>query len=101
MQLISKFSKWICILLCAFDIFSKYAWVIPLKDKKGISITNDFQKLLIESNPKPTKIWIGKGSKFYSRSMNTWLEKNAIKIEKMKKIFCNRKIYYNLKGQNL
>ena len=42
MQLISKFDKEICFLLCAIDIFSKYAWVIPLKD---IIITKDFQKL--------------------------------------------------------
>ena len=50
MQLISKFNKGIRFLLCASDIFSKYAWVIPLKDKKGITITNAFQKMLIESN---------------------------------------------------
>ena len=50
MQLISKFNKGIRFLLCASDIFSKNAWVIPLKDKKGITITNAFQKMLIESN---------------------------------------------------
>ena len=44
MQLISKFNKEICFLLCVIDIFSKHAWVIPLKDKKGNVITNDFQK---------------------------------------------------------
>ena len=44
MQLIIKFNKGICFLLCAIDIFSKYAWVIPLKDKKGITNANTFQK---------------------------------------------------------
>ena len=44
MQLISKFNKEVCFILCVIDIFSKYAWVIPLKDKKGIKITNAFQK---------------------------------------------------------
>ena len=38
MQLISKFNKGICFLLCVIDIFSKYAWVIPLKDKKAIQL---------------------------------------------------------------
>ena len=46
MQLISKFNKGIRFLLCVINIFSKYAWVIPLKDKKGITITNDSQKIL-------------------------------------------------------
>ena len=55
MQLISKFSKWIQILLCVIDVFSKYAWVIPLKDKKDITITNAFQIVLNESNPKQRK----------------------------------------------
>ena len=64
MQLISKFNKGIRFLLCVIDIFSKYAWVVPLKDKKGISIVNAFQKILKESNRKPNKIWVEKGSEF-------------------------------------
>ena len=46
MQLISKSNKGLRFLLCIIDIYSKYAWVIPLKDKKGISIFNGFQKIL-------------------------------------------------------
>ena len=65
---------------CVFDIYSKYAWVIPLKDKKGITITNAFQKLLGESGHKPSKIWINKSSEFYNRSMKPWLENNAIEM---------------------
>ena len=64
MQLISKFSKGFRFLLCIIDIFSKYDWVVPLKDKKGISIVNAFQKILKESNRKPNKIWVEKGSEF-------------------------------------
>ena len=45
-----------------FEIFSKYAWVIPLKNKKGKSIVNAFQIILKESNRKPIKIWVDKGS---------------------------------------
>ena len=56
----------------------KYAWVIHLKDKKGITISNAFQKILDESNQKPNKMWIDKVSEFYNRSMKSWLEKNGI-----------------------
>ena len=66
MQLISKFNKVFRFLLYVIDIFSKYAWVVPLKDKKGISIVNAFQKILKESNRKPNKIWVYKGSEFYN-----------------------------------
>ena len=52
MQLISKFNKGIRFLVCVFDIYSKYARVVPLKDKKGITITNAFQKILEEFNCK-------------------------------------------------
>ena len=72
MQLISKFNKGFRFLLCAIDIFSKCAWVVPLKDKKGITITNAFQKIFDGSNRrqsyskghKPNKICVDKGSEF-------------------------------------
>ena len=66
MQLISKFNKGFRFLLCVIDIFSKYAWVVPLKDKKGVSIVNAFQKVLNRSGRKPNKIWVDKGSGFYN-----------------------------------
>ena len=56
MQLIRRFNKQIHFLLCVIDIFSKCAWVMPLKDKKGIKITYAFQNFLDESNCKPNKI---------------------------------------------
>ena len=71
MQLISKFNKGFRFLLCIIDIYSKYAWVIPLKDKKGITIINAFQKTLDEINRKPNKIWVDKDSEFYNRSMKS------------------------------
>ena len=70
MQLFSKFNKEFRFLLCVIDIFSKYAWVIPLKDKKGISIVNAFQKILDDSKRKPNKIWVDRGSEFYNNSFN-------------------------------
>ena len=50
MPLISKFNKGFIFLLCGIDIYSKFVWVIPLKDKKGITIINAFQKILDEMN---------------------------------------------------
>ena len=55
------------LLIILFD--SKYVRVIPLKDKKGITITNAFQKILDESNRKPNKIWTDKVSKFFNKSV--------------------------------
>ena len=66
MQLLSKCNKGIRFLLCVIDIFSKYAWVVPLKDKKGASIVKAFQIILKQSNRKPNKIWVDKGSEFYN-----------------------------------
>ena len=66
MQLLSKFNKGFRFLLCIIDIYSKYTWVIPLKDKKGVSIADAFQKILKESNRKPSKIWVDKGGEFYN-----------------------------------
>ena len=68
MQLISKFNKWFRFLLCVINIFSKYAWVVLLKGKKGVSIVNAFQKILKEYNRKPNEILVDKGSEFYNNS---------------------------------
>ena len=80
MQLRSKFNKVFGFLLCVIDIYSKYAWVSPLKDEKAITITI-FQKILGESNRKPNNVCVDKGSAFYNRSMKkSWLEKNGIEM---------------------
>ena len=80
MQLVSKFNKRIHFWLSVIDIFGKYARVIPLKDKKSITITNPFQKILDESNRKPNKIWVDKSNGFYNRSMKSFLQNNDIEI---------------------
>ena len=59
-------------------LFSKYAWVVPMKNKKGISIVDAFQKILKESNRKSSKIWVDKGSEFYNNSFGQWLNDNDI-----------------------
>ena len=78
MQLLSKYNKGIRFLLCVIDIFSKYAWVVPLKDKKGISIVKAFQSILKQSNRKPNKIWADKGSEFYNAYFKKWLRDNDV-----------------------
>ena len=78
MQLLSKFNKGIKYLLCVIDLFSKYAFVVSLKDKKGISIVNTFQSILNKSKRKPNKIWVDKGSEFYNGSFKKWLQDNDI-----------------------
>ena len=80
MQLLSKYNKGITFLLCVIDIFSKYAWVVPLKDKKGISIVKAFENILKQSNSKrkPNKIWVDKGSEFYNAYFKKWLRDNDI-----------------------
>ena len=62
----SKYNKGIRYLLCAIDLFSKYAFVVPLRDKKSVTITNAFQSILDKSERKPNKIWVDQGSEFYS-----------------------------------
>ena len=80
MQLISKYNKGFRFLLCVIDLYSKYAWVIPVKDKKGITITNAFKTILKQSNRKPNKIWVDKGSEFYNQNMKEFLNDNDIEM---------------------
>ena len=78
MQLISKFNRGVRFLLCVIDIFSKYAWIVPLKNKKDVSIVAAFQSILKQSNRKPNKIWVDEGSEFYNASFKKWLQDNYI-----------------------
>ena len=64
MQSLSKYNKGIKYLLCVIDLFSKYAWVVPLRDKRGINIVNAFQKIISEGR-KPNKLWVDHGGEFY------------------------------------
>ena len=93
MQLINKLIRGFIFLLCFIDIYSKYAWVTVLKDKKGITVTNDFQKNLDESNHKPNKTWFDNGSEFYNKSIKSWLEKTYIDM------YCWN-IHHNFKKQS-
>ena len=80
MQSLSRKNKGIKYLLCAIDLYSKYAFVIPLKDKKGISIVNAFNKIIKQSNRKPNKIWVDQGEEFYNNVFEKWLSDNDINM---------------------
>ena len=78
-QSFSKFNKGFKYLLCAIDVFSKYAWVVPIKDKKGTSIVNAFKKI-ISKGRKPNKMWVNQGSEFYNNSFKDFLKINNIEM---------------------
>ena len=80
MQLISKYNKGIIYFLYAIDLFSKYAFVVPLKDKKGTVIVNVFESTLDSSKIKPNKIWVDQGSEFYNTHFKKWLKDNNIEM---------------------
>ena len=80
MQLVSKYNKGIRYLLCAIDLLSKYAFVVPLKDKKGTTIVNAFQKIVSNSKRKPNKTWVDQSSEFYKTHFKKRLKDNNIKI---------------------
>ena len=79
MQSLSKYNKENKYLPCAIDLFSKYVWVIPIKDKKGTSIVDAFQKIISEER-KPNKIWVDQGSEFNNNSVKDFLKINDVEI---------------------
>ena len=78
MKSLSRKHKGIKYLLYAIDLYSKYAFVIPLKDKKGISIVNAFNKIIKQFGKKPNEIWVDQGGEFYNNVFKRWLSNNNI-----------------------
>ena len=66
--------------LCDMDVFTKYAWSKPLKDKKGKTVVNAFIKIVIESNRKQNKLWVDQTTEFHNKLMQEWLDNNDILI---------------------
>ena len=100
MQSLTKYNKRNKYSLCAIDLFSKYAWVVLLKDKKGTSIVNAFQKIISEGR-KPNKIWVDQGSEFYNNfkdflkinnieMYSTYIEGKSVVAEKFIKTLKNK-----------
>ena len=65
-------------MLNVIDVFSKYAWSIPLKDKKGETVTEAFQLIVKNSKRIPKFLWLDKGREFYNKNMDEWLKENNI-----------------------
>ena len=79
MHSLSKYNQGIKYSLYAIDLFSKYAWVIPIKDKKGTSVVNAFKKIISEKSEaefkgrrKTNKIWVNKGTNIYNKSFKVF-----------------------------
>ena len=88
MKSISKYIKEIKYLLCAIELFCKYAWVVPLREKRGISIVNAFQKIIskggeVESKgrQKPNKTWLDQDGEFYNKFIERFLKISSISIK--------------------
>ena len=79
MQSLNKYNKGMKYLLCAIDVFRKYACVLTSKDKKGVSIVNALQRLISEGR-KSNKIWVDQGSEFYNNSFEKFLKTNGIEM---------------------
>ena len=79
MHSLNKYNKGIKYLLCAIDLFRKYACVVPLKEARGITIVNEFQKI-ISKGRKPNKIWVDQGGKFYNNLFKRFLKNNNNEI---------------------
>ena len=78
-----KFSKWndkVKYLLTVIDVFSKYGWIKPLKDKKTESVSEAFGEIFKTSKRKPKMIWSDKGSEFISNHFKEFFESKSIKL---------------------
>ena len=83
---LSKYNNNYKFILTVIDIFTNYAWAIPLKNKSGLSITNGF-KLVLSKNPqfgsgsrKPEKLWVDRGSEFYNKTFKSLLKEYETKL---------------------
>ena len=79
MQQFSKWNKGYRYLLMVLDLFSKYGWIVPLKDKKGETVTEAF-KTIFKEGRKPQYLWTDKGKQYYNKNMKELLEKNNITL---------------------
>ena len=78
MESLSAKNKSVKYLLCVIDVFTKYAWVKPSKDKRGRTVLNAFIEIVNESNQKTNKLWVDQGREFYNKLMQEWLDNDDI-----------------------
>ena len=80
MQKLSNKNNSVKYLLCVIDIYSKYAWVKGLTDKKGISVGNAFKEIIDKYGRKPDKIWVDNGKEFYNIFFEKFSNDNNIEM---------------------
>ena len=78
MESLSTKNRSVKYFLCVIDVFTRYAWIKSLKEKKGKTVLNAFIKIVNESNRKPNKLWVDQGREFYNKLMQEWLDNNDI-----------------------
>ena len=78
MQEWSKQNKGFRYMLNVIDVFSKYAWSIPMKDKTGLTTLNAFKQIVKSSGRIPKNIWVDQGKEFYNKNIDEWLKENNI-----------------------
>lgn len=78
MQEWSKHNKGYKYMLNVIDVFSKFAWSIPLKDKTGLTVLNALKSIVEQFSRKPKKLWVDKGKEFYNKHFDDWLKLNKI-----------------------
>src|SRR6218665_892288 len=74
MQSFAEYNDGFKYLLSVIDIFSKYGWIVPLKDKSGKSVSQAFEKIFTSSERKPKKLWVDKGKEFYNKDVQKLVE---------------------------
>ena len=93
MQKFSKWNKGYRYLLMVLDVFSKYGWIVPLKDKKGETVAAAFKKIFSEGR-KPKRLWVDKGKEYYNKSVKELLESKGIEMysteNEEKSMICER-----------
>ena len=75
MESLSSKNRKVKYLLCVIDVFTKHAWVKPLKDEKCKTVLNTFIEMVSESNCKPNKLWVVQGKEFYNKLVHGWFQK--------------------------
>ncbi len=67
-------------IMCIIDVFSKYAWCVPLKTKSSLSILNALKEVVSKSDRIPEKIWTDEGTEFKNKDMFAWCKANGITL---------------------
>ena len=80
MSAFSKKNRGYKYMLNVIDVFSRYAWIKPLKDKSAKTVLSAFEEIMLDEKAIPSKLWVDQGSEFYNKDFLQFLKKNGIKI---------------------